>query len=76
MEFDECGMATVTRDLVLNLRKIDPEGEFIEIYCAVLEEDGKIPIERSVEELKVKLKGYIHPREKEECLRKNGWRST
>ena len=40
--FDDYGMATITRSLVQNLRMIDPEGTFIKITCAVLEEDGTI----------------------------------
>ena len=63
-QFDDYGIATVTRDIVQNLRTIDPEGDFIKITCIILQEEGNIPRERSAEELKVKLKGYIQPRGK------------
>ena len=61
-QFDAYGIATVTRDLIQNLRTIDPEDNFIKISCAVLQEEGNIPRERSAEELKVNLKGYKQPR--------------
>ena len=61
-QFDAHGMATVTRDLVQNLRKIDPKDDFIKITCAILQEQGHISSERSAEELNVIFKGYKHPR--------------
>ena len=62
--FDDYGMATITRSLVQNLRMIDPDGTFIKITCAVLEEDGKISEDNSgdAEALRVNLKGYVIPR--------------
>ena len=41
-QFDTYGLPTVTRSLVNNLRVVDPDTNFIQITCAVLEEEGKI----------------------------------
>ena len=62
--FDEYGMATITRSLVQNLRMIDPEGTFIKITCAVLEDDGNISRDQREDawKLKVKSVGYSRPR--------------
>ena len=62
--FDEYGMATITRSLVQNLRMIDPDGTFIKITCAVLEEDGKIREDqlRNAKKLGVELIGYKIPK--------------
>ena len=61
--FDEYGMATITRSLIQNLRMIDPDGRFIKITCAVLEENRKISRNQTdVEQLKVQLVGYSRPR--------------
>ena len=64
--FDEYGMATITRSMVQNLRMIDPEGTFIKITCAVLEDDGKISKDQreNASRLKVQLVGYLRPRGK------------
>ena len=63
-QFDDYGMATITRSLVQNLRMIDPEGTFIKIICAVLEDDGNISRKEREDalKLKVQLVGYSRPR--------------
>ena len=62
--FDEYGMATITRSLVKNLRMIDPKGSFIEITCAVLEDNEEIKRDQlhDAQELAVNLVGYVMPR--------------
>ncbi len=39
---DGCGIANINRQLITDIRKIDPEGKAISIKCAVVEEEGKI----------------------------------
>ena len=61
--FDDYGMATFSRSLVQNLRMIDPEGMFIKITCAVLEEKGNISTDQTEDASnhKVQLVGYSRP---------------
>ena len=63
-QFDDYGMATITRSLVQNLRMIDPDGTFIKITCAVLEDDENISRDRKEDASnhKVQLVGYSRPR--------------
>ena len=62
-KFDDYGMATITRSQIKTLRSIDPDGEFIKITCAVLEDDEHL-IEQKVDarQLNVELIGYTQPR--------------
>ena len=62
--FDDYGMAIITRSMVQNLRMIDPEGTFIKITCAVLENDENISRgqQEDSSKLKVQLVGYSRPR--------------
>ena len=54
----------VNKCLVNNLRVVDPEGKVITITCAVVQDDGKIKLEDSMDAKKhgVKLKGAKRPR--------------
>ena len=61
-KFDRYGTSGITRSLIKNLRRIDPEGKVIKVTVAVLEEEGHIERNEEAEELKVHLKGYIHPK--------------
>ena len=60
-QFDDYGMATITRSLVQNLHQ---DGTFIKVTCVVLEEDGKINRDQKEDasKMKVQLVGYSRPR--------------
>ena len=63
-QFDTCGLSTVNKSLVNNLRLVDPEAEYVKITCGVLEEEGKITEadHRDAEKHGVILKGAKQPR--------------
>ena len=61
-KYDLCGKSNITKSFIKILRNIDPEAKFIRITCAVLEEEGHVERIKEAEDLKVQLKGYIHPR--------------
>ena len=65
-QFDTCGLSTVNRSLVNNLRFVDPDGRKIKISCALVEEEETIKNKNDqrndAEELKVKLRGAKQPR--------------
>ena len=63
-QFDTCGLSTVNKSLVNNLRVVDPEGETIKITCAVVEEEGKIKEVdlKNAEKHGVQLRGAQRPR--------------
>ena len=63
-QFDTCGLSTVNKSLVNNLRVVDPDGKKIKITCAVVEEEGYITEDeqKEAEKYKVKLKGAKQPR--------------
>ena len=62
-KFDSYGKINITRSLIQNLRAVDPEGTFVKITCAVLEEEEEVHKEKITEavDLKVQFKGFIHP---------------
>ena len=63
-QFDTYGLSTVNKSLVNNLRLLDPDGKYIKITCAVLEDDGKIKEAdmRDAMEHGVQLRGAQRPR--------------
>ena len=65
-QFDTCGLSTVNRSLVNNLRFVDPDGRKIKITCGILEEEETIKNKNDqrndAEKLKVKLRGAKQPR--------------
>ena len=61
-KYDLCGKSNITKSFIKILRNIDPEAKFIKITCAVLEEEGHVERIKEADDLKVELKGYIHPR--------------
>ena len=63
-QFDTCGLSTVNKSLVNNLRVVDPEAKKIKITCAVVEEVGKIENyqKEDAEKYKVQLRGAKRPR--------------
>ena len=63
-QFDTYGLSTVNKSLVNNLRVVDPEAKIIKITCAVVDDDGKIRAEDSIDAGKheVELKGAKRPR--------------
>ena len=61
-KFDRHGTSGITRSLIKNLRSVDREGKVIQITVAVLEEEGYIDGIEEAKDLKVHLKGYIHPK--------------
>ena len=62
--FDTCGLSTINKSIVNNLRLVDPNAKTIRITCAVLEEQGKISQDQihDADNYKVNLVGYKHPR--------------
>ena len=60
-KFDRYGTSSITRSLIKQLRTVDPEGKVIKITVAMLQEEGHVERIKEAEELKVRLKGYIHP---------------
>ena len=64
--YDSYGITSITKSLINNLRSVDPNGVSIKIFCAVLEEEGKILLEqhKDAEKYKVHLKGAVQPRGK------------
>ena len=62
--FDTCGLSTINKSIVNNLRLVDPDAKSIRITCAVLEEEGKITEDQigDAKNHKVELVGYKHPR--------------
>ncbi len=39
---DGYGIANINRSLITNIRNVDPEGKSVDIYCAVVVEEGKM----------------------------------
>ena len=64
--FDSYGIASISKSLINDLRFMDPNGESVNISCAVLKEEGKIPPDqlRNSEQWGVKLIGARQPRGK------------
>ena len=63
-QHDSYGISTINKSLINNLRFVDPDATKIQITCAVLEEDGKIPDAdlKEAKERGVYLKGAKQPR--------------
>ena len=63
-QFDTYGLSTVNKSLVNNLRVVDPEAKKIKITCAIVDDDGKIRAEDSIDagKYEVELKGAKRPR--------------
>ena len=62
-QFDDYGMATITRSQIESLRSIDPDGNFIKITCAVLEDDVNLRKRNAdARQLNIELIGYSQPR--------------
>ena len=58
-QFDTCGISTINKSLIKNLRSVDPKGKTIKITCAVQQEEGKIKDEdlKDAEKYGVELDG-------------------
>ena len=64
--FDSYGISSISKSLINDLRLVDSEGANVDILCAVLEEEGKIPQDqqRDAEKQRVQLIGAKQPRGK------------
>ena len=64
--FDSYGVSSISKSIISDLRSVDHDGENIHIFCAVLEEEGKIPQDqlRDAEKLGVQLIGAKQPKGK------------
>ena len=62
-QFDICGLSTINKSLINNLRLVDPGAKTIKITCAVVEEEGKIKDGdvKDAEKYGVVLKGAKRP---------------
>ena len=62
-QLDTYGISMLNRSLVKNLRTIDPKNKFIKIVCAVIAEDGTIPVTdlKDAKIFGVELKGSQQP---------------